>query len=80
MPQVAGGEIRERARRLRETGEAALRRRLQSEISAVRDVLIESTTAGRTEHFVPMAIAGEVPGTVRRLTVTGHDGVRLTGQ
>ena len=80
MPQVAGGEIRERARRLRATGEAALRRRLESEIGATRDVLIESTTQGRTEHFVPVAIAGEEPGTVRRLAITGHDGARLTAQ
>lgn len=79
MPQVAGGEIKERARRLRVTGEAALRRRLESEIGAVREVLIESATSGRTEHFVPVAIAGEVPGAVRRLAITGHDGARLTG-
>ena len=79
MPQVAGGEIRERAKRLRASGEAALRKRLQSEIGTVRDVLIESKTAGRTEHFVPVAIAGEMPGAVRRLAITGHDGARLTG-
>jgi len=77
MPQVAGGEIRERARRLRATGEAALRKRLETEVGAVRDVLIESATAGRTEHFVPVAIAGDVPGAVRRLAMTGHDGARL---
>ena len=78
MPQVAGGEIRERAKRLRATGEAALRKRLESEIGAVRDVLIESATQGRTEHFVPVAIAGEAAGTVKRLAITGHDGARLT--
>jgi len=78
MPQVAGGEIRERAKRLRATGEAALGRRLQSEIGAERDVLIESASAGRTEHFVPVAIAGEAAGVVKRLTIAGHDGARLT--
>jgi threonylcarbamoyladenosine tRNA methylthiotransferase MtaB len=77
MPQVAGGAIRERGRRLRATGEAALRKRLASEIGATRDVLIESATQGRTEHFVPVAIGGEMPGTVRRLAITGHDGARL---
>src|SRR5215468_7592808 len=80
MPQVAGGEIRERARRLRATGEAALRKRLQSEIGAMRDVLIESATVGRTEHFIAVAVAGEVPGTVTRLAITGHDGARATVQ
>jgi threonylcarbamoyladenosine tRNA methylthiotransferase MtaB len=77
MPQVAGGAIRERARRLRAAGEVALRRRLASEVGATRDVLIESATQGRTEHFVPVAIAGEKPGTVRRLEISGHDGARL---
>jgi threonylcarbamoyladenosine tRNA methylthiotransferase MtaB len=78
MPQVRGNEIRERARRLRATGEAALQRRLESEIGATREVLIESATQGRTEHFIPVAIAGGVPGAVRALTVAGHDGARLT--
>jgi len=78
MPQVAGNEIRERARRLRATGEAALQRRLASEVGATRRVLIESATQGRTEHFIPVAILGETPGAVRALAVTGHDGARLT--
>jgi threonylcarbamoyladenosine tRNA methylthiotransferase MtaB len=77
MPQVAGGVIRERARRLRAAGEVALQRRLASEVGATRDVLIESATQGRTEHFVPVAIAGETPGAVRRLAISGHDGARL---
>jgi threonylcarbamoyladenosine tRNA methylthiotransferase MtaB len=78
MPQVAGGAIKERARRLRAAGETALRKRLNSEVGAVRDILIESATAGRTEHYLPVAISGEVPGAVRRLAVAGHDGARLT--
>jgi threonylcarbamoyladenosine tRNA methylthiotransferase MtaB len=78
MPQVAGGAIRERAKRLRAVGEAAWRRRLALEVGSVRDVLIESATAGRTEHFVPVAIAGETVGSVRRLTIAGNDNTRLT--
>jgi threonylcarbamoyladenosine tRNA methylthiotransferase MtaB len=78
MPQVAGDMIRERARRLRATGEAALQRRLASEFGATRQVLIESATQGRTEHFLPVAINGETPGTVRALTIAGNDGARLT--
>jgi len=77
MPQVAGDQIRDRARRLRAAGEAALRKRLASEIGATRQVLIESATQGRTEHFLPVAIGGEAPGAVRRLTMTGQDGARL---
>jgi threonylcarbamoyladenosine tRNA methylthiotransferase MtaB len=78
MPQVNGNEIRERARRLRATGEAALQRRLASEVGATRHVLIESTTQGRSEHFIPVAIGGAAPGAVRMLTITGNDGARLT--
>jgi threonylcarbamoyladenosine tRNA methylthiotransferase MtaB len=78
MPQVRGHEIRERARRLRAAGEAALQKRLQSEIGAARNVLIESATQGRTEHFLPVAISGERPGAVRTLTIAGRDGARLT--
>jgi threonylcarbamoyladenosine tRNA methylthiotransferase MtaB len=77
MPQVKGGAIKERARRLRATGEAALQKRLASEIGARRQVLIESATQGRTEHFLPVAISGERPGAVRALAITGNDGARL---
>ena len=77
MPQVAGAVIRDRAKRLRATGAAALRRRLDAEIGRRRHVLIESATQGRTEHFMPVAVSGGVAGEVRAMTVTGHDGVRL---
>src|SRR5712671_393980 len=78
MPRIAGDVIKDRARRLRATGEAALQRRLAFEIGATRQVLIESATQGRTEHFMPVAIAGETPGAVRTLAIAGHDGARLT--
>src|ERR1700732_5389473 len=78
MPQVSGRVIKERARRLRAAGEPALQRRLACEVGATRQVLIESATQGRTEHFIPVAISGEVPGAVRSLTITGNDGARLT--
>ena len=78
MPQVAGHVIKERAKALRAAGDASLRRRLAAETGAGRDVLIESATQGRTEHFLPVAIEGETPGAVKRLVVTGTDGARLT--
>jgi threonylcarbamoyladenosine tRNA methylthiotransferase MtaB len=79
MPQVESGSIKQRASRLRAAGEAALRRRLESEIGKTREVLIESVTQGRTEHFLPVAVRDETPGTVRRLAIAGHDGARLAG-
>jgi threonylcarbamoyladenosine tRNA methylthiotransferase MtaB len=77
MPQVAGGAIKARAKRLRAAGEAALRQRLQAEIGATRDVLIESDGQGRTEHYLPVVIAGERVGSVVPLTMAGSDGERL---
>jgi threonylcarbamoyladenosine tRNA methylthiotransferase MtaB len=78
MPQVGGDVIKDRARRLRAAGEAALQRRLESEIGATREILIESATQGRTEHFLPVALGGAAPGSVHRLAISGHDGSRLT--
>ena len=78
MPQVAGAEIKERAKRLRVAGQAALQKRLAREVGATRNVLIESATQGRTEHYLPVAVNGNVPGAVRALTITGNDGARLT--
>jgi threonylcarbamoyladenosine tRNA methylthiotransferase MtaB len=78
MPQVAGDVIKDRARRLRASGEIALQRRLRAEIGATRDILVESTTQGRTEHFLPVAMDGALPGSVHRLAISGHDGARLT--
>jgi len=77
MPQVDGGVIRERARRLRAAGDAALRKRLEAEVGASRDVLIESDTQGRTEHYLPVAVSGQAIGAVRRLSIADHDGARL---
>jgi threonylcarbamoyladenosine tRNA methylthiotransferase MtaB len=78
MPQVAGDVIKQRAKRLRAVGEAALTRRLKSELGQQRQILIESAVQGRTEHFIPVDISGETPGAVRKLTITGNDGARLT--
>jgi threonylcarbamoyladenosine tRNA methylthiotransferase MtaB len=78
MPQVRGDAIRERAKRLRIAGEAALQKRMASEPGSVRQVLIESDRQGRTEHFLPVAIAGEKPGVVMAMTISGSDGARLT--
>lgn len=77
MPQVDGRVIKDRARRLRANGEAALRRRLASEVGTSRDVLIESATQGRTEHFIPVAVTGGVQSAVHALRIAGHDGARL---
>jgi threonylcarbamoyladenosine tRNA methylthiotransferase MtaB len=77
MPQVEGRIIKERAKRLREAGDAALQCRLASEKGKLRHVLFESASQGRTEHFFPVAVTGGIQGAVLAITITGHDGERL---
>jgi threonylcarbamoyladenosine tRNA methylthiotransferase MtaB len=78
MPQVARETVKERARRLRRHGEAALRRHLDAEIGAVRRVLTESADSGRSEQFMPVRFEHAVePGRIVDAKVIGHDGRRL---
>src|SRR5215475_2034043 len=78
MPQVDRAVAKERAGRLREKGEAALRRHLDGEIDTRRRVLAESRGLGRTEQFIPVRLASPVePGVILDLTIMGHDGRQL---
>jgi threonylcarbamoyladenosine tRNA methylthiotransferase MtaB len=78
MPQVARDTVKERARRLRAHGAAALARHLDREIGAVRRVLTESNEGGHTEHFAPVQFAHAVePGQIVEAKLTSHDGRRL---
>jgi threonylcarbamoyladenosine tRNA methylthiotransferase MtaB len=78
MPQVAREEIKERARRLREWGAAALLRHLDSEIGAEREVLVESRAMARTAQFTPVRlVAPSAPGNVLGVRIAGHDGRML---
>ncbi len=78
MPQLEPAIVKERARRLREHGQLALRRYLDREVGAQRRVLAESSHAGRTEQFtaVKLAVAAE-PGSIVECTMAGHDGRQL---
>jgi threonylcarbamoyladenosine tRNA methylthiotransferase MtaB len=78
MPQLDRGIIKERASRLREKGEAALRQHLDLEIGVRRRVLAESRALGRTEQFLPVRLAAPVePGVIVDLTMKAHDGRQL---
>jgi len=78
MPQVARQIVKDRARRLRRQGEAALGRHLDAEIGSVRRVLTESHGSGRSEHFTPVRFDCAVaPGIVVETKMIGHDGSRL---
>ncbi len=78
MPQVAGGAIRERAQRLREAGEAAVRAHLEAQIGQRHAVLMEAEDLGRTPHFTEVRFAAPQPvGRIVETRITGHDGTRL---
>jgi threonylcarbamoyladenosine tRNA methylthiotransferase MtaB len=78
MPQVDRAVVKERAGRLRDKGDAALRRHLDREIGAHRRVLAESRALGRTEQFIPVHLAAPAePGVILNLAIMGHDGRQL---
>jgi threonylcarbamoyladenosine tRNA methylthiotransferase MtaB len=78
MPQVPGGVIRERAERLREAGETALRRHLAAEVGHEHRVLMEGPRMGRTEGFTEVRFASDQPeGRIIGARITGHDGTQL---
>ncbi len=78
MPQVSGGVIKERARRLREKGDEALRRHLDGEVGRRRRVLTEMGGIGRTEHFTQVKLpAPTARGLMLDLSFAGHDGRQL---
>ncbi len=78
MPQLDRAVVKERAARLREKGDAALRAHLDAEIGARRMVLTEAGGTGRTEHFTQVVLAAhEQAGRLVDLRINGHNGRQL---
>ena len=78
MPQVRRDVAKERARRLRQKGEAALAAHLAAQVGTRRRVLAETQQSGRTEHFTPVRLDAPIePGLVVEVAVIGHDGRQL---
>jgi threonylcarbamoyladenosine tRNA methylthiotransferase MtaB len=78
MPQLSRIMIKDRARRLRESGALALKRHLDGEVGATRRVLVESRDVGRTEHFTQVKLAAAADaGTIVDLKMAAHDGRQL---
>ncbi|MGE5500462.1 MAG: tRNA (N(6)-L-threonylcarbamoyladenosine(37)-C(2))-methylthiotransferase MtaB, partial [Ignavibacteriales bacterium] len=77
MPQLPRGVIKDRARRLREAGEAALVRHLDRQLGRTLSALVERDGVARAEDFTEVAFEGSAPvGEIAAFTVTGHDGKR----
>jgi len=78
MPQLDRAVIKERAQRLREKGDAALRAHLERQVGARRQVLTERGGIGRTEQFTAVRLTAPLsPGRLVDLMIAGHDGRQL---
>jgi threonylcarbamoyladenosine tRNA methylthiotransferase MtaB len=78
MPQVDRDIVKQRARRLREKGAAALTRHLDAQVGSRRLVLTERGGIGHTEQFTAVRLAAPIePGAILDLTMMGHDGRQL---
>ena len=77
MPQLDRPTIKARAERLRAAGAAGLARHLDRQVGRTVSALVERRGVARAEDFTEIAFAGDAaPGSLVRLTLTGHDGRR----
>lgn len=80
MPQLERSVIRERAARLRKTGERALARHLDAHVGSNVTVMMERDSIGRMADFAEVVIPGGPATGLAAVTLTGHDGRRLSGK
>ena len=81
MPAVPVEQRRERAARLRQTGNASLQRYLASHVGRTVSLLTESADAGHSEHFAPVRLAARAaPGRLMAARVTGIAGNALLAE
>ncbi len=82
MPAVQRAVVKARAQRLREMGQRAYTRFLDTQTGRRVTVLFEREHFGRTEQFAETDVtdcAGD-PGGIRQARITGHDGARLKAE
>jgi threonylcarbamoyladenosine tRNA methylthiotransferase MtaB len=78
MPQLDREVVKDRARRLRDKGEAALAAQLARQVGMRRSVLVEMGNVGHTAQFMPVRLARPTaPGIILDLTIAGHNGRQL---
>ncbi len=61
MPPLDGGLIKQRAARLRQAGDEALKRYLQTCMGQAIEVLVEQGRTGHTHHFAPVELTSALP-------------------
>lgn len=73
--QVPKSVAKARAGRLRALGDEQFAKLCQSRVGMQENVLIEHDGLGRTEQFVPVRVAGGMPGDILTVMISGaHDG------
>ncbi len=78
MPQVDRAAIKDRARRLRERGDMALRAHLQSQVGTRQNVLSETNAIGRTAQFTKVRFGAPIEAArIVDVAIAGHDGQQL---
>lgn len=79
MPQVPRNTVRERASELRAAGRAERLKQFQRLVGKKVTILMESASAGRTEHFADAEIdSPQTIGSIIRGRVSGLSGSKLT--
>ena len=79
MPQVPGNVARERARLLREAGQAAMQHHMQRQIGRTLRLLMERGGIGRSADFTKVRADAGSPGAFADVKVQGIDGDILVG-
>jgi threonylcarbamoyladenosine tRNA methylthiotransferase MtaB len=81
MPPVKGPVIKDRARRLREAGDAALQRHLERQVGRVLNGLVERDGFARADDFTEIAFTGVAPmGEIVRMRIIGVEGARVVAE
>ena len=80
MEQLPRAVVKDRARRLRRRGEAALSTRLAALIGSEQEILVEKPGMGRTRCFAQVGFSGGDAGEVIRVRIAGSDGRMLRGR
>jgi threonylcarbamoyladenosine tRNA methylthiotransferase MtaB len=73
MPAVAKPLRKERAARLRQAGAAAAARFYAGQVGQLASVLAESDSAGHTEHFAPVRVAGQPGRIIQARIIAAND-------
>ena len=80
MPPVAPEIVKERAKRLRHAGAAALRKHLEAQTGKILRVLTERGGTGHTEDFSRVKVGDLPPSQIIEMVITGNDGKMLEAQ